>query len=100
MRAPASWPELMLAASVMSNSCELHLGIHKENEYVFDILKKFEDRTRIGLASLSDEIDDFGEFYSRVKEDLGRSVNLTEKYKEMYRVLGALEENKATGVDS
>jgi prephenate dehydrogenase len=92
--------QLMLTASVMSNSCALHLDMHKENEYVFDILKKFEDRIRIGLASLSEEIDDFGEFYSRVKDALGRSVNLTEKYEEMYHVLGLLEEKKATEVGS
>ncbi|MHA1960042.1 MAG: prephenate dehydrogenase/arogenate dehydrogenase family protein [Candidatus Thorarchaeota archaeon] len=92
--------QLMLTASVMSNSCALHLGMHKENAYVFDILKKFQERTRIGLASLSDEIDDFGEFYSRVKEALGKSVNLNEKYDEMYRVLGTLEDLKGSEVGS
>ena len=79
--------QLMLMGSVMFQSLDLHVALHRENKHVPNILKQFQSRFAKGISLLSNDFSGFGEFYTKVKENVEQNVNLEEKYKEMYRVL-------------
>ncbi|MHA2083577.1 MAG: prephenate dehydrogenase/arogenate dehydrogenase family protein [Candidatus Thorarchaeota archaeon] len=84
--------QLMLTGSIMSNDSALHASLHRENEHVLDILKKFSSRTEQALAHLEDDNGNvFEQAYNGIKETLEESMSLTEKYEEMYRVLEVLD---------
>ncbi len=84
--------QLMLTGGVMFNACALHEGLHKRNSHAFEILKKFHDHTASGLRDLNGEGEGFGEFCRGIKAEFGRTVDLTQSYSDMYRVLCMLED--------
>ncbi|MFW9886048.1 MAG: prephenate dehydrogenase/arogenate dehydrogenase family protein [Candidatus Thorarchaeota archaeon] len=83
--------QLMLTASIMSQSHTLHSTMQFENKHVLNLLQKLQLRMRESIASLSDI--DFGRFeqiFLEAKNGLGEGVDLGQKYNEMYTVLESL----------
>jgi prephenate dehydrogenase len=92
--------QLMLMGSVMFNSPELHIALHKENAYAPDILNRFHSRFAEGISLFVDNLTGFREFYTNVREDVERFVNLEERYLEMYHILEIMNSLESREVDS
>ncbi len=83
--------QLMLAGSVMFNSCRLHEELHSHNPHVVGVLQNFQRELTSGMRALLDEGADFKKFCSGIKADFGEVIDLAEKYEEMYQLLGMLD---------
>ena len=92
--------QFMLMASVLHQSANLHIDLHRANEYVPETLNRFQTKLAEGISLLVDDISKFGEFCTRVSEEVGQTVNLEEKYEEMYRVLGMMRSSDNKEVSS
>jgi prephenate dehydrogenase len=88
--------QLMLMGSVLFQSPQLHIALHRENKYLLSILNQFQSKFGHGVSLLKDNLGGFSEFYATVQDGIGQTVNLQEKYEEMYRILGTMKglENK------
>jgi prephenate dehydrogenase len=92
--------QLLVASSVMFNSCSLHEGLHKANPYALDILKSFRRQMSEGMATLLAGTTAFMDFCSRTKTALEAQVDLAEQYSQMYRLLDGLDDRLSSEVSS
>ncbi|MFQ5834012.1 MAG: prephenate dehydrogenase/arogenate dehydrogenase family protein [Candidatus Thorarchaeota archaeon] len=92
--------QLLLTGSIMSNSCALHAALHKENPHVDSVLRNFQSKLESGLATLTQDTNDFRELYTNVKSNLEQHMNLENKYGEMYRLLEIMGRGTVSEGDS
>jgi prephenate dehydrogenase len=87
--------QLVLAGSVMFNSCILHEDLHRHNPYTIGVLKEFQAEVETALMNLLNEGADFRKFCRRIKAGLREALNVRQKYEEMYHFLAFLEERNS-----
>ena len=91
--------QFMLIGSIMSHTSAFHLAVHRENKYALEILRKLQSRITEYLELISNGTDIFEQSFSSIKSLLEEKLDLKGKYREMYRLLKVMEEQKGEDLE-
>jgi len=84
--------QFMLTGSIMSHSSSFLRSLFTENTFTVSILEDFLSKMMTSLSLMIQDVDSFEEAYQRIQSKFGQSINLKEKYNEMYQILETRQE--------
>ena len=79
--------QFMLMGSILSHSSAFHTALLKENNFTIEVLKKLRSETDRALKLFMNDVESYDNWYQQTQSKLEKTISLTSKYKEMYRIL-------------